>query len=530
MLQALFRKQMMEVFSWLYQEKKSGKHRSAKAVAGTAVLYLLLFGFLGVMFGFAANALCEPLLTANMGWLYWCLMGLIAIFFGVFGSVFNTYSSLYQAKDNDLLLSMPIPTSRILLVRLSGVYAMGLMYELIVMIPTLLIWFAKAPFSVIGTVHVLLIPFVLSVLILVLSAILGWVVALIAAKVKHKNIITVVISLVFIVAYYYVYAMAYSFLQTLLMNLETIGSKLQTVLYPLYHMGLAAEGNIFSMLIFTIIVLVAGVITCLVLSHSFLKLATTNRGAEKNVYKEQPAKVTSTHSALLRKEFHRFTGSANYMLNCGLGIILMPVSAGALLWKAEFVRQFITMPALDAYVPMLATATVCLLMTMNDIAAPSVSLEGKNLWIIESLPVSGSQVLRAKLHLHLLLTLIPAIPLVIVLEWLAKPGLLYGTLIPLTSALFAVLMSEIGLALNLKIPNLNWTSEIIPIKQSAPVTVALFGGWLIVVALAGIYVLVRNVVDVSTYFILACVVIFIAAGWLHHWLMTKGVRIFETLQ
>ncbi len=120
MTKALLKKQMMEVFSWLYQDKKSGKHRTAKGAVGCALLYLLLFGFLGVMFGAAAVSLCKPLLLNDMGWLYWCLMGLIAIFFGVFGSVFNTYSSLYQAKDNDLLLSMPVPVSRILLIRLSG--------------------------------------------------------------------------------------------------------------------------------------------------------------------------------------------------------------------------------------------------------------------------------------------------------------------------------------------------------------------------------------------------------------------------
>ena len=130
MTRALLRKQLMEVFSWLYRDKKSGKHRSVKGVVGWGLLYLLLFAFLGVMFGGAAVTLCGPLLTEKMGWLYWCLMGLIAIFFGVFGSVFNTYSSLYQAKDNDMLLSMPIPTSKILLIRLSGIYAMGLMYEL----------------------------------------------------------------------------------------------------------------------------------------------------------------------------------------------------------------------------------------------------------------------------------------------------------------------------------------------------------------------------------------------------------------
>lgn len=529
MTKALFKRQMMEVFSWLYQEKKTGKHRSAKGVVGTAVLYLLLFGFLGVIFGGAANALCKSLLSANMGWMYWCIMGLLAVFLGVFGSVFNTYSSLYQAKDNDLLLAMPIPASQILLARLSGVYAMGLMYELIVMLPTLLIWFMNAPFSIMGTVHVLLIPLVLSVLILVLSAILGWVVALVATKVKHKKIITVVISLVFIGAYYSVCGMAYSIFQMILLNLEAFGEKLRIFLYPLYYMGMAAEGNVLSMLIFTGIVLAAGVTTYLVLSHSFLKLATTNHGEAKTVYKEQTVKTGSVGGALLQKELRRFAGSTNYMLNCGLGIVLMPFSAVALVLKSDSVRDFFSIPGLESCLPLLVVAIVCLFATMNIMTAPSISLEGKNLWIVQSMPVSGSQVLRAKLYLYLLLTFLPAIPLVAVLEWLTKPGLVYGILIPVVSALFALLMAEIGLALNLKMPNLNWTSEIIPIKQSVPVAVTLFGGWLMVIALAGIYVLLRNVVSISTYFVLVCAAFFMAAGWLHHWLMTRGAKIFEVL-
>lgn len=529
MTRALFRKQMMEVFSWLYQDKKSGKHRTAKGVAGGVLLYLLLFGFLGVMFGVVASALCKPLLAAGMGWLYWCLMGLIAIFFGVFGSVFNTYSSLYQARDNDLLLSMPIPTSRILLVRLSGVYAMGLMYELIAMIPTVLIWFVQAPFSVVGTIHVLLIPLVLSLFILVLSAILGWVVALIAAKVKHKNIITVLISLAFIAAYYYVYARAYFFIQTLLLNLEAIGNKLKTVLFLLYQMGKAAEGNVFFMLLFTGIIAAATAITYWILSRTFLKLATANHGASKNRYREQTVKARSPRSALLRKEFQRFTGSASYMLNCGLGILLMPVSAAVLIWKAELARQFILIPAMQEYMPLLAVAAISLMTAMNDMTAPSVSLEGENLWIVQSLPVSGRQVLRAKLELQLLLTWIPAIPLMLVVEWLLKPDLLQGILIPVVSAVFVALMAEIGLAINLKIPNLHWTSEIVPIKQSVPVMAALFGGWLVIVIFAGAYVLLKSVVGVNVFLALLCVVLCMAAGWLYHWLMTKGAKIFETL-
>ncbi len=530
MMRTLLRKQMMEVFSWLYKNKKSGKLRTAKEIAGYVLLYLLLFGFIGVMFGMGADYICMPLLEAGMGWLYWCLMGLVAIFFGVFGSVFNTYSSLYQAKDNDLLLSMPIPVSRILMVRLSGVYAMGLMYELIVIIPTVIVWFINAPFTLLGTVNTLLIPFVLSLFVLVLSAVLGWVVAAVMTKIKHKNIITVIISLIFISAYYYVYSKAFSIMQTILQNLETVGSKLKTVLYPFYHMGLAAEGNALSMLFFTAIVIALTALTYLILSGSFLKLATVNRGAAKTVYREQTVKAGSVNKALLHKEFLRFTGSANYMLNCGLGIILMPLAAIFLIWKAGLVREFLAMDIFGEYLPLLAVGIICLVASINDMTASSVSLEGKNLWIAQSFPVSGRQALLAKLNLHLILTVIPAIPLVIVVEWLLKPKAVYAIFMPVAVVLFIVLMALLGLVLNLKWPNIHWSSEIVPIKQSAPVMIALFGGWIIIVILAVSYVLLKGILSIPMYFSFLCVLLLALCAVMLRWLLTRGAEIFETLQ
>ena len=139
MTKTLFKKQMMELFSFFWQDKKKNKNRTGIRLIMSVLLYLGIFGMLAVMFYFVADVLCEPLAAANMSWLYFSLTGIIGVIMGAFGSVFNTYASLYAAKDNDLLLSMPIPSSRILLVRLSGVYAMGLLYEMLVMIPLSLI-------------------------------------------------------------------------------------------------------------------------------------------------------------------------------------------------------------------------------------------------------------------------------------------------------------------------------------------------------------------------------------------------------
>ena len=66
--------------------------------------FVVMVVVLGGMFTFLSFSLCGGLTMAGMGWLYFLLMGMIAIVLGAFGSVFNTYSGLYLAKDNDLLL------------------------------------------------------------------------------------------------------------------------------------------------------------------------------------------------------------------------------------------------------------------------------------------------------------------------------------------------------------------------------------------------------------------------------------------
>lgn len=122
--EATVHKQLSEIFrAYLYDAKKN-KTRSKGATAAYIVLFVLIMaGMLGGMFTYLSLSICEPLSAAGMDWLYFALMGLIAILLGSFGSVFNTYSGLYLAKDNDLLLSMPIPVGVIMTARLLvGVY------------------------------------------------------------------------------------------------------------------------------------------------------------------------------------------------------------------------------------------------------------------------------------------------------------------------------------------------------------------------------------------------------------------------
>lgn len=531
MIKALLKKQMMESFSWIYFSQKNGKKRDAKGILFYVILYLFIFGMLGFMVYMMADSLCEPLCTLGLGWLYMALMGLVAVVLGVFGSVFNTFSSLYQAKDNDLLFAMPIPTSNILTMRLSGVYAIGFMYEMIVMIPTWIAWFKFSSVGIVGIICTLLIPFVLSFFILTLSCALGWVVALVSTKVRNKSVITTILSLAFLGGYYYVYFRAYELLMEILTNAQKIADNVKSILFPIYHMGLAAEGHVGSMLIFTVIILALFTLTYVILSRSFIRLATTNKGAEKVKFKEHMVKTGNVESALLHKELKRFVGSAVYMMNCGLGILFMVVGAVAILIKADTITEVLPLLQLQFgdKLPLILAAALCFTASMIDITAPSISLEGKNIWIIQVLPVTGWQVLRAKLKLHLVLALPPTILLTVCLLIVVRPSIEFMVLIPLVVIAFVIVMAMLGLVLNLKTPNLNWTNEAVPIKQSFSVTVALFGGWVIVAVLGIMYALTNQWLP-PVFFLAGIFMILIAVAALElFWLKKTGTKILASL-
>lgn len=531
MTKTLFKKQMMELFSFFWQDRKKNKNRTGISLILSIILYLGIFGMLAVMFYFVADLLCEPLATANMSWLYFLLTGIIGVIMGAFGSVFNTYASLYSAKDNDFLLSMPISPSEILLVRLSGVYAMGLLYEMLVMIPVLVKYYITVKPDFIAVICSILVTLVLSVFVLILSAVLGWAVALISVKTKHKSLVTVVLSLAFIVGYYYLYGKAAQYLQDIVADPQILGNKIRGRFSPLYRMGLAAAGDLVSLLWFSAVILGLFAIVYLVLEKSYMKMVTANKGEKKAKYREKQTSVCSADNALLGKEFRRFLSSPNYMLNCGLGIILMIVVAVALLVKADTVRIILAevFGEKNDMIFLIAAAAGCIMTSMNDMTAPSVSLEGKNLWLLQVFPVSSWQVLMAKVKMHLILTLIPAGIMVISLEVVLQPSLVFAVLIPLAVASYILFMALFGLSMNLKMPNVTWTNEIVPIKQSMCVMITLFGSWALVMAMAGIYWITRKNLEPFTFLLLATAILLGGALILLRWIKKKGTKVFETL-
>ena len=532
MTKTLMKKQLMELFSFFWQDKKKNQNRTGIRFVLFLLLYIVvLCGTISTISYIVADMLCEPLVMAKMDWLYFAIMGLIGIALGAFGSIFNTYASLYQAKDNELLLAMPVTPSKILAIRLVGVYAMGFMYEILVMIPVLVKYYMVASPGGVTIICSILVTLLLSIFILVLSAVLGFVVALISSSAKHKSLLTVVLSLCFLGAYYYIYGKAAQLLQEIAANPQMAGGFLKGKFSPPYHMGLAAAWDLWALLIFAAMVLVLFAVVCLVLAKSYLKIVTKSKGVTKKEYKEQRTTMNSVEKALLHKEFRRFLGSPNYMLNCGLGIVFMIIAAIFLLWKEDVVLVVMTsiFQRQEGVIALIALAAIAMLTSMNDITAPSVSLEGKTIWLVHVLPISGKQVLMAKLRLHLKLTIIPAAVLVASVLYVLKLSTAYSIAILIITVLFILFMALFGLFVNLHMPNLTWTNEIVPIKQSMGVMIVLFGGWAVVVALAAVYYLIMDFVSSSVFLIGVGVLLLACSILLFQWVRTRGAKVFELL-
>lgn len=541
MLKALIKKQLYELNRSFFYDQRTGRLRPRGLSIAFIALYVLLLAFVGItLFGLAGLALGGLLHEAGLDWLYFAVFGTIGIAFGAFGSVFNTFASLYQARDNDLLLSLPISVTAILVTRLSGVYLMGALFSGLAIVPGVVVYcitVACTPGVVIGGV---LLFAVCSLIVLVLSCGLGWVVAKINAHLKHKSLISVIASVAFIAAYYYIYFNASTLLGKIAANASTFGDSLSAV-YPLYLLGRLGLGDPLAVLIWTVGAAALVVLVWLLLSRSFFKLATATGRNARVASRRQQSKVRSRSAALLAREARRIGSSATCMLNCYIGTLLMSVGCVALAIKGRaLIASLLEGLAAADIAPqapvLLLTAIICLLIGMNTCPVSTISLEGRNLWLLQSLPITPWQVLRAKLQFHLLTTSVPALACsvcVIVVTGCTDAALAFAVLLmPQAAVLF---FGTVGLALNLKRPNLNWVNETAVVKQGLCVLLIMLIGMVFSLVFVVFAMIACALVGAGlTWLPSAVVIVFalvtlLATLPLYRWLRRRGCEIFATL-
>ena len=538
MLKILIKKQLAEFFSAMFNRSAFGKKSNGKngkmKVALYALLMLYVVGVFVFLFYSAADMFLNTFAPMGISWLAFTLLGIASVGIGIITTSFTANSVVYNAKDNDLLLSLPIKPWQIIFSRVLMLYVMDLLLTAMVMIPCFAAYIMRGnvSFGIIacGIAVVLSLP----LFSLAVSLVLGFIIALVSGRIKNKNIVTIVLSVGFILAYFYLVSEMQTYITMLAASGEIIAENIKAVAYPLYAMGLACTGSFPSALVFVGSAAVLLAIVYIQISRSFIKLATMKRTGAKAVYREKAYKKGSAETALFQKELFHFWASPTYMLNTSIGSIFILIAAVfAAIKGASLTEAFSVLQGAEDLIPLVVCAVVCSMASMNMITAPSVSLEGKNLWILRSLPVSAWSVLKSKVMLHMLLSGVPSFIFAVVCVCVFPMDIAAVTIIPMIAIIFNLMFAFMGLAINLKHPSLDWTSEATPVKQSASVLLTMLASTGIILFFVIAYIAIDILLEfrgiASLYMLCVMLISSAITALLYVWLRKRGTKIFESL-
>lgn len=531
MLKVLMSAKLASLKSWATGASSVKKQKSKF----TPILYAVLFAYVAIALLFMTfvcfMSIAEPFNKAGLSWLYFALFVMTDFVLMFIGSVFTAKSQLFEAKDNQILLSMPIKPSDILLSRMSAILFINYLLDIVVALPAGVAWVMQCHVTTVGTVFFIIVALLLPLLSLAVSSLFGWLLSVLTSKVRRKNLMTSVLSLAFLVAYFY----GTSQLSTGILKLAQNGTKLAAGLRgiaPVYWAGSAiADENALYLLLSAVVMVVPFIIAYVILSKTFFHTVTTQRGFAKIKYVEKRQKAVSLSTALFRKEASRLFSSSMYFTNSCLGAVFMIIGGAAVIIFMDKISLISTMiPGIKDYMPTLLTLALCMMAGMSNITAPSVSIEGRSFWIVRSIPASAEDVLKAKLKLHCSVIASAGFVASICVVIATKPDILQALMCVLVPPAFCAFTGMIGLLANLRHPDFDWKDETAAVKNSIAVLINIGITWAVVIAAVIIgYFGLWDVIPAGLYLTGLFTVISAASVLLYRSLMTTGVKLFNEL-
>ena len=533
MIKTLIKKEFLSMWKSLFVNSKTGaKLKKSKTIAFVALYVVVGLVLLGIFFGLSYE-LGSVFIQMGLGWFYFSIIAMLALAMGIFGDVFNTHAMMYASKDNDLLFSLPIKSSHILLSRMLVVFITGAGYLSLVFVPGIVAYWIAAPSFSIGVLllQVIMLLF-LSLLVTTLTCALGWVIAKLSAKMKSRNVARLIATILFFAIYYFVSAKASDYIQLLIANADTASSALRGF-YLVYAVGSGCTGSALDTLLFAGVSAALFALCFWIISRSYIRLSTENGKSVKKAYSSSQIEASTSDGALLKREAKRFIGSTVYALNTGLGIVVLVAGAVALfIFKGKF------MPFLseiqDAGMGYLGSIAECallmLVISMNCISAPSVSLEGKNIWIVQSLPLDPWRILLSKVMFCFILNAASSLVFILASVILSIVPLTDLPFVIVLDLLFSMVVSETGLMLNIVHPSLHWTNEASCVKNGLATFIVLFGGWIVTAVFCFVYFKFLLGVMSAVPYLLIYIALFAAVVVFETlWLRKKGSKLFQYL-
>ncbi|GHU92829.1 hypothetical protein FACS189479_02840 [Spirochaetia bacterium] len=471
----------------LFHEKK------AKVKTFFIALGLLLLGLVFVSYSVMIAMGCAAL---GMARVVPSLMLLLCTMISFFAFITQSSGILFGFRDYELLMSLPIKKNVIVMSRLCSLYVLEFIFSLVFLLPALVVYGIIEGAAVLVWVMIFLSPLIVPLLPMTAAFIIAVALALVSRHFRHRNIVTVVLSVSFVIA-----VMVWSFslssssseeMISLITNLEGRIFRFYPVAV-LYDLSIA-RGSGIHFLGFALLSCLPLALFTIILAKSYGRINSALSAVKINhrVHRDRTfgsltqgtqrgSNIHGPFYAFYARELRQFGSSPVYMLNAGIGAVLLITAAISFLFtdmsaiEASFAlpwflsRTSFALPFFPAIFAAMTTST-----------SASISLEGKTRWLISSLPVKTGMIFVAKIALNLTI-MVPSIliasPLFARALFLTGMSLAFVFITPLV---YALLTAVLGLAINLRFPKYDWTTEQQAVKQSASVILSMLAGFAVV--------------------------------------------------
>jgi len=534
MLKLVLKVRLQALLAVLFRTGKgSQKSRVPKGVkiALFALLFVYLIAVLGGSLGTMLYSIGKGFISFGLDWVYFVLVGVMAFIIGFIGSVFMTKAELFEARDNELLLSMPIRPVYILGGRLLMLWIVELVYSLLVFVPAGIVYFMLKPITLPTLLCYIAVSIAMSFLTLSLSCFFGWLFAMLTRNMRRKNLFTTVFLFAFFAAYMYLCSNMYSLIGKIIEQGEALANAIKKVLPPIYFFAEGACGDILSMLIFLACALIPFAVVVWLLSASFLKITTKKTGLKSKKYTGGGISVTGSFSALVKKELGRFFSLPLYIFNSGMGMVMLILFTGFMFIEGgKMTEQLSVIPELMKFIPVGIALIMAFCASMSATTAPSLSLEGKSFELLKSLPVDAKKIYLAKITSNLILTLPILLISGIALQFTFEAEPFSRILILLLPVCVQIFTAFFGMLCNIWFPRFEWINEATAIKQSMSAMISVFGGMGIIAAPCLIYGFwLRDAVSVDVYCVICSAVFLLLSLVVWYVISTYGEKKYITM-
>ncbi len=399
------------------------------------------------------------------------LVAISSVLILVFG-FFRAGATVFGSRGYDLLSSMPLKTGSIVISRFLGLYVEDLLLTALIFIPGFTVYGICVRPGMEFYLLILLCGVFVPAIPLVVSLLLGTLILAVSSRVRHKSLMQTALMLILVIAIlvgsFTLPSAAENWTADYLASLaDMVGKQIQS-LYPPAHWisDTLMEGSWTGLVLFLSVstaMMAVAIGTAAALFHTIIQ-GLQSHSASHN-YRIQRLKSQSLLKALYLRELKRYFSSSIYVTNTIIGPILGCLMSLALLIAGPDSLDSLLpgMAELDTLIPFIYAAVSCLMNTTS----VSISMEGRQFWIVKSLPVPVKTLFDSKLLLNLTL-LLPSYVLSEVFLILAlKPDLMELIpllLIPLSMMLLSIVL---GITVNLKLHSFDWEKEEQVVKQSA---------------------------------------------------------------